>query len=159
MAVTEEDLVAFVYNEARILDELRFEDWLDLFAEDGRYWMPAEWPATDPLKQQAFLYEDKFLLDVRIRRLAGAKTYSQKPHSRCAHVLQQPMVDAMDPAANLYKTWTPFHYVEARASQREYYNGWAHHELTEVDGALKIKLKKIELVNIDAPFGNINMFM
>ncbi len=159
MAVTEEDLVAFIYHEARLLDALRFEDWLDLFADDGRYWLPAEWPATDPLKQPAFLYEDKFLLDVRLRRLAGAKTYSQKPRSRCAHVLQRPTIDGMDAEANLYRTYTPFHYVEARADQREYYNGWAHHELTEVNGALKIKLKKIDLVNIDAPFGNINMFI
>lgn len=159
MAVTEEDLIAFIYAEARMLDDLRFEDWLDLFAEDGRYWLPAEWPATNPLQQQAFLYEDKFLLDVRVRRLGGKKTYSQKPRSRCAHVLQRPTVDEMDAEANLYKTYTPFHYVETRAEDREYYNGWARHELTEVDGALKIKLKKIDLVNIDAPFGNMQLFM
>jgi len=159
MAVTEEDLIAFIYAEARMLDELRFDDWLDLFAEDGRYWMPAEWPATDPLQQQAFLYEDRFLLDVRVRRLSGKKTYSQKPRSRCVHVLQRPSVDEMDASANLYRTYTPFHYAEARGNELESFNGWAGHELTEVDGALKIKLKKIDLVNIDAAFGNIQLFM
>lgn len=158
-AVTEEDLIAFVYAEARLLDDRRLEDWLDLFAEDGRYWLPAEWPATDPLLQPSFLYEDRFLLDVRIRRLAGKKTYSQKPPSRGVHVLQRPTVEAMDASANLYKTYTPFHYVEARGEDREFYDGWAHHELTHVDGALKIRLKKIDLVNIDGSFGNIQLFI
>ena len=34
------DPVAFVVHEARLIDEQRFSEWLDLFAEDGRYWMP-----------------------------------------------------------------------------------------------------------------------
>jgi 3-phenylpropionate/cinnamic acid dioxygenase small subunit len=34
------DLIDFVLHEARLLDAQRFEDWLDLFTEDGRYWMP-----------------------------------------------------------------------------------------------------------------------
>ena len=33
-------LIAFVLAEARLLDELRFHDWLQLFTEDGHYWMP-----------------------------------------------------------------------------------------------------------------------
>ena len=158
-AVTAEDIVAFVYAEARLLDECRYEDWLDLFAEDGRYWIPAEWDQTDPVMQPSLLYEDRFMLDVRIRRLRGARTYSQKPNSRCVHVLQQPSVEAMDEAANSYRTWTPFHYVETRGDERDYFNGWARHDLMLEGGALKIRLKRVDLVNLDAPFGNIQLFM
>ena len=158
-AVTREDIAAFVYAEARLLDERRYEDWLDLFAEDGRYWIPAEWGQTDPVMQPSLMYEDRFMLDVRIRRLRGARTYSQKPKSRCVHVLQQPAVEATDHAANSYRTWTPFHYVEARGDERDYFDGWVRHDLMRVDGALKIRLKRIDLVNLDAPFGNIQLFM
>ncbi len=42
-APTDQQLIDFVVKEARLLDTHRFEDWLDLFAEDGRYWMPLEW--------------------------------------------------------------------------------------------------------------------
>ena len=30
----------FLYQEAEILDERRFEEWLDLLTDDMRYWMP-----------------------------------------------------------------------------------------------------------------------
>jgi len=47
-APSDQDLTGFVLYEARLLDQHRFEEWLDLFADDGRYWMPLEWGQTDP---------------------------------------------------------------------------------------------------------------
>ena len=35
-----EELEAFVYAEAELLDDGRYEDWLALFADDGIYWVP-----------------------------------------------------------------------------------------------------------------------
>jgi 3-phenylpropionate/cinnamic acid dioxygenase small subunit len=29
----------FLYREARLLDERRFREWLELFTDDARYWM------------------------------------------------------------------------------------------------------------------------
>ena len=40
---SDQQLIDFVLREARLLDQQRLEDWLDLFAEDGHYWMPVEW--------------------------------------------------------------------------------------------------------------------
>ena len=31
----------FLYAQAEILDDARWDDWLPLFTEDGKYWMPA----------------------------------------------------------------------------------------------------------------------
>jgi len=42
-APTDHDLISFVVHEARLIDQHRFEEWLDLFADDGYYWMPLEW--------------------------------------------------------------------------------------------------------------------
>ena len=42
-APTDQELIEFVIREARMIDQHRFEEWLDLFAEDGIYWMPLEW--------------------------------------------------------------------------------------------------------------------
>ena len=88
-----QQLVAFVYAEARMLDEQRFEDWLALFTDDGHYWMPLVPGQQDPRLHTSLLYEDKLLLRVRVERLAGARTFSQQPRSRCHHLLQQPMVE------------------------------------------------------------------
>ena len=67
MSITEKDLVDFVYREARMLDELRFDDWLELFTADGIYWMPLEWGQTDQKLVASLLHEDKVLLTVRAR--------------------------------------------------------------------------------------------
>ena len=40
---TNQELIDFVYREARLIDQHMFEEWLALFCEDGRYWMPLEW--------------------------------------------------------------------------------------------------------------------
>lgn len=153
------DLVQFIYKEARLLDEHRFEEWLDLFTADGRYWMPLEWGQTDRRLTASLLDEDMLLLRVRVERLKGNRTFSQKPKSRCHHVLQAPAIDTRDAAANTYETYTPFHYVETRLDEQQLFAGWAKHTLTVEEGKLKIRLKRVDLVNCDAAFGNIQLFM
>ena len=157
--ITGKDLSDFVYREARLLDELRYEEWLALYAEDAHYWMPAEWQQTDPRLQASLMYEDMLLLRIRVERLSGARTYSQKPKSRAHHLLQAPQVDEIDPAGNRYRTWTSFTYAETRGDEFTTYAGWAKHEMRVDDGRLKIVLKRVDLVNFDAPFGNIQLFM
>src|SRR4029434_5977153 len=104
---TDKELIDFVVQEARLIDQQRFDEWLDLYADDGFYWMPLEWNQTDPRLTCSLMYEDKLLLSIRGERLKGARTFSKKPKSRCHHVLQTPQVDSRDPVANSYVTWTP----------------------------------------------------
>jgi len=156
---TDRELIDFVVGEARLIDQQRFEEWLDLFTDDGRYWMPLEWGQTDPRLTASLMYEDKLLLKIRVERLKGNRTFSQKPKSRCHHVLQTPQVDSRDEAANEYVTWTPMHYVETRLEEQTLYAAWATHTLTVNDGKLRIKLKRVDIVNCDAAFGNIQLFM
>ena len=68
---SDQQLMDFVLREARLLDQQRLEDWLDLFAEDGHYWMPVEWGQDDPALTTSLMYEDKLLLQIRIDRLQG----------------------------------------------------------------------------------------
>jgi 3-phenylpropionate/cinnamic acid dioxygenase small subunit len=157
---TTDDLRDFVYREARMLDECAYERWLALFTEDAFYWMPLEPGSTDPHLVTSLLYEDQFLLRLRVERLSGERTYSQHPQSRCHHLLQRPDVDAADSDDDeVYKTTTAFHYVETRQDDQHLYAGWVRHELVVIDGELRIRLKRVDLVNSDAAFGNIQLFM
>ena len=158
-APTDAELIGFVVHEARLLDEHRFAEWLDLFAEDGHYWMPLEWGQTDARLHASLMYEDKLLLRIRVERLKGNRTFSQKPKSRCHHLLQQSTVDRRDEAGAAYHVHTPFHYVETRQDEQWLYAGWAKHHLVVRDGCLRIQLKRVDLVNCDAAFGNIQLFM
>jgi 3-phenylpropionate/cinnamic acid dioxygenase small subunit len=157
--ITESDLLAFVYREARLLDEQHFDQWLALFAPEGRYWMPLEYAQTDRRLTASLMDEDLFLLRLRIERLKSNRTYSQKPKSRCHHVLQRPQIDTFDPETNRYVVWTAMHYIESRQDQQDLYAAWTTHELTTIDGALRIQMKRVDLVNSDAAFGSIQLFL
>jgi 3-phenylpropionate/cinnamic acid dioxygenase small subunit len=156
---TSQQLIDFVYAETRLLDEQRFEEWLDLFTDDGRYWMPLTPGQSDARLHTSLMYEDKLLLRVRIERLGGARTYSQQPRSRCHHLLQQPSVELADHDNGRYTLRTGFHYVETRLDEMTLFAGWSTHELVALDGKLRIRLKRVDLVNCDSAFGNINLFM
>ena len=156
---TDAELIGFVTREARLHAEQRFDEGLGLFADDGYYWMPLEWGQTDPKLTCSLMYEDKLLLQIRVQRLHGNRTFSQKPKSRSHHLLQVPQVDKRDEAGNLYETWTSLHYVETRGDEQMLYAAWVRHHLTLEDGRLKIRLKRVDLVNCDAAFGNIQLFM
>ena len=63
----------------RVLDEycLRLEldsiaDWLELFTEDGHYWMPLAHGQTDTKLHASLMYEDKLLLKIRVERLQAS---------------------------------------------------------------------------------------
>jgi 3-phenylpropionate/cinnamic acid dioxygenase small subunit len=156
---TDQELIDFVVREARLIDQQRFDEWLDMYADDAFYWMPLEWNQTDPRLTCSLMYEDKLLLSIRVERLKGARTFSQKPKSRCHHVLQAPQVDSRDASANSYITWTAMHYIETRLDEQTLYAAWATHHLSVENGKLKIKLKRVDLINCDAAFGNIQLFM
>src|SRR4029078_6907383 len=108
--------------------------------------MPVEWGQTAPRLATSLMYEDKLLLKIRVERLKGNRTFSQKPKSRCHPGLRTPQVDRRNEAANEYVTWTPMHYVETRLDDQDLYAAWATHTLVVIDGATKIKLKEGDIV-------------
>jgi 3-phenylpropionate/cinnamic acid dioxygenase small subunit len=157
MTITRDDLIDFIYAEARMLDEGRYDEWLDLWLPDGHYWMPLDWKQEDPLHVTSLLYEDMFMLKLRVERLNGARTFSQKPKSRCHHVIQRPFVDEMDEETGRFVTNTSMHYVETRLDDQLLLALTATHELKQVDGRLRIANKRVDLLNSDAAFGNIQL--
>ena len=154
---SKDDLIDFIYAEARMLDDGQFNDWLALWMPEGHYWMPLDYKQDDPLTTTSFLYEDNFMLRLRVERLEGERTFSQKPKSRCHHVLNRPFVDEYDPEANRYITNTAMHYVETRLDEQQLLAVTATHELTTVDGQIRIANKRVDLLNCDAAFGNIQL--
>lgn len=157
MTVTRDDIIDFLYAEARMLDEGRFSDWLDLWLEDGHYWMPLDYRQTDPDLVTSLLYEDNFMLRLRVERLNGERTFSQKPKSRCHHVIQRPFVDEFDADGGRFVTNTSMHYVETRLDDQFLLACTATHELKLVDGQLRIANKRVDILNCDAAFGNIQL--
>jgi 3-phenylpropionate/cinnamic acid dioxygenase small subunit len=153
------DLIDFVYREAELLDERRFDEWYELFADDGHYWIPLRPDQPDPRNHASLMYEDKLLLKARIERLAGARTHSQQPESRCQHVLQRPSIIEMDAVVRAYATRTRCLYVEVRGDEQLVFACTVSHRLTSVDGRIRIIEKRIDILNGDAPLPMIQLFM
>lgn len=157
--VTREQLVEFVYAEARLLDAKRFDEWNALFADDGFYWLPSVPDQPNPDDYNSHLYEDKLLRDVRIERLKSPRAFSQQPPSRCHHLLQAPVVETFDPDEERFVTRTEFHYTEAQGDDLQFYVGTVFHHLTVQGGALRMALKRVNLLNCDAALPAVQLFI
>lgn len=157
MPVSEQSIVDFIYSEARLIDERKFSDWLELFCDDGIYWMPLEFGQAEEHLTTSLMYEDKMLLNVRITRLEGERTFSQRPGSRCHHLLQAPQIIAIGEIE--INTKTAFHYTETRLDEQFYLVGWAEHTLRNEEGKLKIARKRVNLINPEAAHRNIQLFV
>jgi 3-phenylpropionate/cinnamic acid dioxygenase small subunit len=99
------DVEQFYYEEAELLDDGRFADWLDLLAEDLDYWMPTR---TNRLRRQqalsiaargeaAFYDETKESLAWRIRRFESGMAWAEDPPSRTRHLVTNVVVHHIDP--------------------------------------------------------------
>jgi 3-phenylpropionate/cinnamic acid dioxygenase small subunit len=159
MSVSRAALIDLVYREARLLDEKRFDEWYALLTDDVRYWMPLTRGQPNGETYTSLFYEDRLLLKVRIERFRHPNAFSQQQPSHCQHVLQHPEVEVFDDASNNYVMRTPFMYFEAQLDNQLILGGVIYHHLTVIDGALRIRLKKIELVNCDAALPSIQLLL
>jgi 3-phenylpropionate/cinnamic acid dioxygenase small subunit len=157
--VGERQLIDFVVREARLLDEKRYEEWNALFTDDGFYWVPLVPDQQDGLNHTSHLYEDKLLRELRIERLKSPRAFSQQPPTRSHHLLQTPTVESADPATNEYVVRCEFHYTEAQADELNFFVGTCRHHLTVENGALRIKLKRVDLINCDAALPAVQLFI
>src|SRR3954467_12583063 len=87
LSVAPGDLTAFLFHEARLLDQGQLAAWLDLFSDDGHYWIPSRRGHVDPGRPGSTVYAAKPRLAVRVARLLSGKEYAQEPPSvTCRHL-------------------------------------------------------------------------
>ena len=145
-----DELEAFVYAEAELLDDGKFDDWLDLFADDGIYWIPAVPNQDDPLNTISIFYEDKDIMAIRIRRMTHPANIAQSPFPRTSHVVGQVRVARTD--NGLLEVSSRVQVVEYREGDgQRVFAGKCHHTLRREGDDLKIVLKRFDLVDCDAP--------
>lgn len=157
--ITRQDLIDFVVHEARLLDARRYDEWNALFTDDGYYWVPLSPDQPDGIQHTSHLYEDKLLRELRIARLKSPRAFSQLPPSRCHHLLQTPAVETFDGAANRYVVRSEFHYTESQGDELQFYVGTAFHHIAEQGGALRMTLKRVNLLNCDAALPAVQLFI
>jgi 3-phenylpropionate/cinnamic acid dioxygenase small subunit len=155
----------FLYREARLLDERRFPEWLELFTDDVRYWMvgrTSRYPTaskaigfldqdrhnTEELAQEgelAILDETKETLRARITRLDTGMAWAEDPPSRTRHLITNIEVEVGETASEL-KVYSNYLVYRTRGeTEQDFYVGRREDMLRNVDGVWKIAHRKIIL--------------
>ena len=153
------ELEAFVYQEARLLDEQKWEEWNALFTDEGLYWMPASVDQPDPTHHISLIYENALLRAVRIKRFRHPNAFSLQPRPRTVHLVSNVMLDDFDAATGACVVTSRFIVLHYRREQQDVLGGAYTHHLQHGDDGLRISLKKVELINCDAPMGNILVYL
>ena len=150
------EIESFLIHEARLLDERRWEDWLALFADDGRYWVPLEEGQASPRDTVSLIYDDRRLLETRIRRLAEAALHAQTPVSRTSRIVANPTVEEEDGSG--FTIRAKFEMVEYRRDSRRIFAGTTWHRLArDGEGGFRIEWKRVDLVDCDAVHDGISV--
>ena len=155
----------FLYREARLLDDRRFHEWLELLTDDIHYWMgsrsnrypksskaiaildPNRYVEDDLTKadELAILDEDKASLSSRVARLDTGMAWAEDPPSRTRHLITNIEVEAGNAAAEV-KVYSNFMVYRSRAeTEQDFYVGARRDVLRRVAGAWKIAGRKITL--------------
>src|SRR6202165_872894 len=76
-----------VEREARLLDQLRFDEWLAMYAPECIYWVPTTPAGGDPRREVAISFDDRRRMEDRIFRLRTGYAWSQAPRSRTVRMI------------------------------------------------------------------------
>ena len=150
-----DDILAFLIQEARLLDERRWEDWLALFAEDGWYWVPIEEGQTDPKTTVSLMYDDRQLLETRVRRLTTGTLHAQSPVSRTTRTIGNATIE--DEEENVITVRSKFQMIEYRRNDQRLFGGTYWHGLSTKGDGFEMRWKKVELVNCDSMMDGLNV--
>lgn len=142
----------FLYHEARLLDERKFDEWLNLLTDDIHYWMPIRRTTmardidsefTRP-GAMAFFDDDKNFLQLRVKKNSANNAWSENPPSRTRHfVTNIRIVDIQDEDITIKAN---FHLYRTRLDSDE--DSWFGHRkdvLRRVDGSFMLARRHIFL--------------
>ena len=136
----------FLYREARLMDEHRYEEWLKLWADEARYWVPCNDDDIDPARQVSIIYDDRERLQQRVERLMSGSVLAQDPKPRMRRLISNIEVETKGGevvvGSNFILGW-------ARGEAQQIWAGRSIHRLQRASDDFKIREKKVLLINAD----------
>lgn len=148
-ALAPPEVEAFLIEEARLLDERRYADWLGLFTDDCSYWVPLEEGQQSPSDTVSLMYDDRKLLETRVRRLAeGRNLHAQQPNSRTSRTIANATVEGEGDGALTVRS--KFQMIEYRRDKQRLFGGTYTHVLESSGDGYRIRSKRVDLVNSES---------
>ncbi len=141
----------FLYLQAELLDAKQWQTWMDLFDEQGVYWMPVERSQTEWEGSPSIFAEDKLMMEIRKGRVTHPNAWSQAPMWETNHLVSHIAIESAD--AQQIQVRSRFHMMELRRDTVRHFGGSYRHTLVrDAAGALRIRLQRVDLFNGQAPF-------
>ncbi|MDE0060829.1 MAG: aromatic-ring-hydroxylating dioxygenase subunit beta [Defluviicoccus sp.] len=142
----------FLFRECATIDDGRYDDWVDLFCDDGTYWVPSQPDQSSASDTASLIHEGVTLLRARARRLRHDKAFANTPPVRTRHVVGNVAIRERngDDACRVTASFVMFDY---RADDQRVFAGAYDYSLRRVGGEWRIAGKRVDLLNCDAPHG------
>lgn len=143
-------ICAFLYREARLLDERQWDEWLTTYAEDATYWMPA-WDDDDQLTEDPqsqislIYYADRSGLEDRVFRIKTERSSASTPEPRTSHGVHN--VEVLAERGDEIDLRYNFHTLSHRYKATDQYFGTMFVTLRKAGDGFLISSKKIVLKN------------
>lgn len=157
MAFEREQVERFIYDEAQLMDEHRYDEWLALWTDDALYWVPSGRDEIDPKREISLIYDDRVRLQVRIARLKSGFAHAQEPKSRMRRVVSNIVIEETENSEILVQS--NFLLAELRRGKQDLFAGRTLHRLRPHDGSFKLVSKKVLLVNNDEYIDNLTFLI
>jgi 3-phenylpropionate/cinnamic acid dioxygenase small subunit len=148
---TQHAVEQFLFRQAELLDTKRWQDYIDLFAADGIYWMPPEPSHTTWEGMPAIFAEDKNLMTVRVNRVLHPDAWSQRPLWGTNHVVGNVMIESEKPNGDVVAR-SRFHMMELRRDDVRHFAGSYVHHLSRTENGYRIKLQRVDMTNAQAAY-------
>jgi 3-phenylpropionate/cinnamic acid dioxygenase small subunit len=145
-------------REARLLDQLRYDDWLALYAPECIYWVPSTPSAGDPRREISVMFDDRRRLEDRIYRFRTGYAWSQAPASRTVRLVTNVEVfaTARDDSRMVRSN---FLISEFWGDETRVLTGWAGHRVVRDGAEWKIQAKQVNLIDCDQSIRNPSIIL
>ena len=142
----------FLFHEARLLDTGQLEAWLALFTEDATYWLPLERDQKDPIHTSSLVYDDRTLLDLRVKQARHPRAHARLPLARTVHQIGNIEIDEEKDQVKVNSTLV---LVEFRSEKQRVWGALVEHRLRRSGDDYRIAHKRVDLVNSEAELDGI----
>lgn len=148
----------FLYHEASLLDHPDLDAWMQLFTEDGTYWMPAAEGQQDPLNHISHIYDDRVLMEIRRRNFVHPRAASKDAPVRSSHLLGNIRLAGTTPGGEL-RVRSNFHVVMWYREQQRCFAGTCEHHLQRSGDGFRIRHKRVNLINPEAAHSSLIIYL
>ncbi len=145
-------------REARLLDQLRYDDWLAMYASECIYWVPSTPHAGDPRREISVMFDDRRRLEDRVYRLRTGFAWSQAPASRTVRLITNVEVFATAHGdARMLRS--NFLIGEFWGDETRVLAGWAGYRVVRDGDGWKIQAKQVNLIECDQCIRNPSIIL